>query len=122
MGISKANGTWDGTIKTGQGTMKPANGPAIPFSLGTRFEGQPGSRIDRYDDAVWHPIVITDPFRLHEQHTPNMGLLRHDCWSVTRVAIFAFQGARDPRDHLCGVVEFSKQNPARKISGETGNL
>lgn len=43
MSISKANGTWDGTLKGGKGTMKPDNGPEVPFSLGTRFEGQSGS-------------------------------------------------------------------------------
>ncbi len=43
MGISKATGQWDGTIKAGKGVMKPANGTEVPFSLGTRFEGQAGS-------------------------------------------------------------------------------
>jgi osmotically inducible protein OsmC len=40
---SKATGTWNGTLKVGSGTMKPANGAEIPFSVGTRFEGQHGS-------------------------------------------------------------------------------
>ena len=40
---SKANGTWNGSLKAGSGTMKPANGAEIPFSMGTRFEGQQGS-------------------------------------------------------------------------------
>lgn len=43
MGISKASATWTGTLKAGKGTMKPAHAEAIGFSLGTRFEGQPGS-------------------------------------------------------------------------------
>ncbi len=43
MGTSKATGQWDGTLKAGKGSMKPANAAEIPFSLGTRFEGQPGS-------------------------------------------------------------------------------
>jgi len=43
MGISKATATWDGDLKSGKGSMKPAHGPDVPFSLGTRFEGQPGS-------------------------------------------------------------------------------
>jgi osmotically inducible protein OsmC len=43
MSISKANGTWEGTLKGGKGTMKPENGAEVPFSLGTRFEGQKGS-------------------------------------------------------------------------------
>jgi lipoyl-dependent peroxiredoxin len=43
MGISKASATWSGTLKAGKGTMKPAHAEPIGFSLGTRFEGQPGS-------------------------------------------------------------------------------
>lgn len=43
MGISKATAEWNGTLKAGKGTMKPAHAEAIPFSLATRFEGQPGS-------------------------------------------------------------------------------
>ena len=34
---------WSGGLKDGKGEMKPAHAPAAPFSLGTRFEGQPGS-------------------------------------------------------------------------------
>lgn len=43
MPISKASGQWDGTLKAGKGIMKPAHAPEIPFSLGSRFEGQPAS-------------------------------------------------------------------------------
>jgi osmotically inducible protein OsmC len=43
MGISKATAQWDGTVKNGKGLMKPAHGSEIAFTLGTRFEGQPGS-------------------------------------------------------------------------------
>ena len=43
MGISKATAQWDGDIKGGRGTMKPAHAGDIPFSLGSRFEGQPAS-------------------------------------------------------------------------------
>ncbi len=43
MGISKASAQWDGTIKGGKGSMKPANAAEIPFSFGSRFEGQPAS-------------------------------------------------------------------------------
>ncbi len=43
MSISKASGTWEGSLKDGKGTMKPANAGEVPFSLGTRFEGQKGS-------------------------------------------------------------------------------
>ena len=43
MGISKASGAWDGDLKSGKGTMTPAHADAIPFSLGSRFEGKQGS-------------------------------------------------------------------------------
>jgi osmotically inducible protein OsmC len=43
MSISKATASWDGTLKNGQGTMKPEHASDVPFSLATRFEGAPGS-------------------------------------------------------------------------------
>jgi osmotically inducible protein OsmC len=43
MSISKASAEWNGSLKAGQGTMKPDHAPAIPFSIKTRFEGEQGS-------------------------------------------------------------------------------
>jgi len=43
MGISKASAHWEGGLKSGKGTMKPAHAAEAPFSLSSRFEGQPGS-------------------------------------------------------------------------------
>lgn len=43
MSISNANGSWEGALKGGKGTMKPENASDIPFSLATRFEGVKGS-------------------------------------------------------------------------------
>jgi osmotically inducible protein OsmC len=43
MSISHGQAEWNGELKGGQGTMKPAHAPAIGFSLGTRFEGEQGS-------------------------------------------------------------------------------
>lgn len=43
MSISNASATWEGTFKAGRGTMKPAHAADVPFSAGTRFEGQQGS-------------------------------------------------------------------------------
>lgn len=40
---SKAHGQWTGNLKDGKGIMKPAHGPDINFSLGSRFEGHPAS-------------------------------------------------------------------------------
>ena len=41
MGISKASAEWNGTLKSGKGTMKPAHGGETTFSFGSRFEDQP---------------------------------------------------------------------------------
>ena len=43
MAIKKANAAWEGTLKEGQGMMKPAHAEPIRYSAGTRFEGQEGS-------------------------------------------------------------------------------
>jgi osmotically inducible protein OsmC len=43
MSINKASAEWSGNLKAGKGSMKPAHASEIPFSLGTRFEGQAGS-------------------------------------------------------------------------------
>jgi osmotically inducible protein OsmC len=43
MSTSKASARWEGTLKDGRGTMKPANGPDVTFSVKTRFEGERGS-------------------------------------------------------------------------------
>jgi osmotically inducible protein OsmC len=43
MSISKASATWEGSFKEGKGVMHPAHGSEVPFSAGTRFEGQEGS-------------------------------------------------------------------------------
>ena len=43
MGISKASAKWEGGLKDGKGSMKPAHAPEALFSAGSRFEGQPGS-------------------------------------------------------------------------------
>ncbi len=40
---SNATATWNGTLKAGAGTMKPATAAEIPFSMGSRFESQQGS-------------------------------------------------------------------------------
>jgi osmotically inducible protein OsmC len=43
MGISKASAEWTGGFKEGKGTMKPAHAADVPFSVASRFEGQPAS-------------------------------------------------------------------------------
>jgi osmotically inducible protein OsmC len=43
MATSKANAQWDGTLKGGKGFMKPGHAGEVPFSFGSRFEGQPAS-------------------------------------------------------------------------------
>lgn len=43
MATSKASARWEGTLKDGRGSMKPANAGEIPFTLNTRFAGEKGS-------------------------------------------------------------------------------
>ncbi len=43
MGISKGSAQWDGSLKAGKGSMKPAHGSETTFSLASRFEGAPSS-------------------------------------------------------------------------------
>ena len=43
MGISKASAEWNGTLKGGKGAMKPGHGADVPYSFGSRFEGQAAS-------------------------------------------------------------------------------
>ncbi len=43
MVISKASARWEGGLRDGKGTMKPAHAPEAAFTLGSRFEGQPNS-------------------------------------------------------------------------------
>lgn len=40
---SQATANWNGTLKDGAGTMKPAHAAEVPFSMGTRFEDHQGS-------------------------------------------------------------------------------
>ncbi|HEY6146545.1 MAG TPA: OsmC family peroxiredoxin [Thermoanaerobaculia bacterium] len=43
MAVSKASARWDGGLKQGKGSMKPAHAAEATFSVGSRFEGQPAS-------------------------------------------------------------------------------
>lgn len=43
MAISKASAHWEGNLKDGRGSMKPANAGEATFGLASRFEGQKGS-------------------------------------------------------------------------------
>jgi len=42
MAISKATAEWTGDLKSGRGVMRPGNASEVPFSMGTRLEGQKG--------------------------------------------------------------------------------
>jgi osmotically inducible protein OsmC len=43
MGVSNASAEWNGNLKKGTGVMKPEHASGINYSVGSRFEGQPGS-------------------------------------------------------------------------------
>jgi osmotically inducible protein OsmC len=43
MAVSKGSARWEGGLKQGKGTMKPAHAAEATFTAGSRFEGQPAS-------------------------------------------------------------------------------
>lgn len=43
MSTSQASARWEGTLKDGRGTMKPANAGEVAFTMNTRFAGEKGS-------------------------------------------------------------------------------
>jgi osmotically inducible protein OsmC len=43
MTTSKASARWEGSLRDGRGTMKPAHAGEVAFTLTTRFQGAPGS-------------------------------------------------------------------------------
>src|SRR5258708_30973714 len=43
MAISKASARWEGGLRDGKGTMKPAHAPEAAFTAASRFEGAPSS-------------------------------------------------------------------------------
>jgi osmotically inducible protein OsmC len=43
MGVSKGSAQWQGGLKDGRGSMKPAHAAEAVFSAASRFEGQPSS-------------------------------------------------------------------------------
>lgn len=43
MGTSKASARWQGSLKEGSGSMKPAHGGEVGFGFNSRFEGGGGS-------------------------------------------------------------------------------
>jgi osmotically inducible protein OsmC len=52
MAISKATAQWTGGLKDGKGVMKPAHAPEAPFTVGSRFEGQPASNPEEFIGAA----------------------------------------------------------------------
>lgn len=52
MSISKASAQWEGSLKDGHGSMKPAHAPAAPFTVSTRFEGAEGSNPEEFIGAA----------------------------------------------------------------------
>lgn len=52
MAVSKGSASWEGGLKQGKGTMKPAHAAAATFSVGSRFEGQPASNPEEFIGAA----------------------------------------------------------------------
>ena len=97
MPTSKASASWDGTLTKGRGSMKPDHAGEIPFSLATRFEGQPGSSPEEVvgaalagcfsmalslglEKAGFTPVSIRSSARVH---LDKVG----DGFSVTRIEL-----------------------------------
>ena len=54
MAVRKAEATWDGTLKEGNGTMKVGSGAFEgPFSFSTRFEEEPGTNPEELVGAAY---------------------------------------------------------------------
>jgi len=94
MGISKATGQWEGGLKGGKGSMKPAHAEAVGFSLGSRFEGQPASNPEEM-----------------------VGAALAGCFSMALTAALERGGFTPKSVHTSAEVKLDKQDSGFVISG-----
>lgn len=87
MGISRASAEWNGGLKEGKGSMTPAHGPTLPFSFGSRFEGQPA----------------TNPEEI-------IGAALSGCFSMALAAGLGGQGFTPTRIHTSASVKLEKKD------------
>lgn len=75
MATSKATAQWNGTLKTGSGVMKPAHAGDVAFSLGSRFEGKPGSNPEELLGAAFAGCFsMALSLALEESGTPSKSI------------------------------------------------
>ncbi len=96
MSISKASAKWEGAITTGKGSMKPAHGPEVPFSLKTRMMGEPGSNPEEM-----------------------IGAALAGCFSMALSASLGGAGHEATSIDTTADVSLDKDGPGFKISGIT---
>ena len=96
MGISKAAAKWDGAIGTGKGTMKPAHGAEVAFSVKTRMMGEPGSNPEEM-----------------------IGAALAGCFSMALSASLGGAGHEPTSIDTTADVQLDKDGPGWKISGIT---
>jgi osmotically inducible protein OsmC len=93
MGISKASAKWEGKIMTGHGTMKPAHGADVPFSVKTRMMGEAGSNPEEM-----------------------IGAALSGCFSMALSAALGDAGVENPVINTSADVHLDKDGPGFKIS------
>ncbi len=96
MGISKASAKWEGAITTGKGTMKPAHGAEVPFSVKTRMMGEAGSNPEEM-----------------------IGAALAGCFSMALSASLGGAGHEATSIDTTADVSLDKDGPGWKISGIT---
>jgi osmotically inducible protein OsmC len=93
MSISKASARWENSLKDGRGVMKPANAGEVPFTLGTRFQGERGSNPEEM-----------------------IGAALAGCFSMALAAALGRAGAAPERIETSADVHLDKDGDAFKIA------
>lgn len=93
MSKSLASARWEGTLKDGRGSMKPANAAEVPFSLGTRFAGEKGSNPEEM-----------------------VGAALAGCFSMALSASFGKEGISPKSIETSAAVQLDKEGDGFKIS------
>ena len=91
---SKATAQWNGTIKAGKGMMKPEHASELPFSFGSRFEGQ----------------AQTNPEEL-------IGAALAGCFSMALTLALEQAGAQPKQIQTTADVKLQKQGDGFSITG-----
>lgn len=122
MAIRKAEATWNGTLKEGNGRMKAASGLFdVPYSFRTRFEEEPGSNPEELIGAalagcfsMFLAAQLTDAgFPPNQVHTrSNVHLGRDDAGPLIEKLVLTTQAdvPNVDQDKFEELVNVSKKN------------